>query len=183
MRLDHGWRGWLAVRSVPLVAALGCGGGARDEAFDKGTERKPPPASAAPAAPKVEPTPELDGLLRDEPVELRPSERDFPARRKALDEQLRTGFTALPRTVWPAHGREVELSGGKTVRWTDDGALALLERGKSTYTQPLPRKDLIPVAVHPGPTFVAVQVSFDPKDASTADASYSECVVLPLGAS
>jgi hypothetical protein len=65
------------------------------------------------------------------------------------------------------------------VEWTDEGALAVTSKGKRTHTQPLSRKDLLPVAMYAGPSFVAVQVSFDPKDASTADASYSECVVLP----
>jgi len=117
---------------------------------------------------------------------LIPSAREFGAKRKALDAQLANGFTALRKVAWPAHERTLVLADlGLEVEWTDKGELVVTRgKGKGVVTKALDRKDKVPVAVHVGASdALAVQVTFDPKDTTTLDVQYTECVVLPLSSS
>ncbi len=122
------------------------------------------------------------GKRVEEPVQLVTGAREFATKRKPIDATLAKGFAPLTRVPWPKHGRTLALPGGDVeLEWTDAGAIAAGPKKKPVSTTTLPRKDMVPTAAHVGPKDVAlVEVTFDPKDTTTLDVQYTDCVVVPL---
>jgi hypothetical protein len=122
------------------------------------------------------------GKRLEEPVQLTSGAREFATKRKPIDATLAKGFAPLTRVPWPKHGRTLALpSGDIELEWTDNGEIAAGPKKKPVSKTALPRRDMVPIAAHVGPKDVAlVEVTFDPKDATTLDVQYTDCVVVPL---
>lgn len=117
-----------------------------------------------------------------EPVQLVTGAREFATKRKPIDATLAKGFAPLTRVPWPKHGRTLALPGTEIeLEWTEAGEIAAGPKKKPVSKTALPRKDMVPTAAHVGPKDVAlVEVTFDPKDATTLDVQYTDCVAVPL---
>jgi len=115
-----------------------------------------------------------------DPAQLVQGAREFASKRRPADVQLAKGFTALTRTPWPKQSRSFALA-DRELQWTDAGELAVVAGKQTLATTALPRKDMVPVAVHVGgpPEAVLVEVKFDPKDKQAMNVGYTDCVVVP----
>ena len=129
---------------------------------------------------------DAQGKRIEGPVELDSGAREFATKRKPIDARLAKGYAPLSRVPWPKHGRTLVLPDrGIELKWAENGELHVTEKGKRkpiTATK-LERGDFVPIAAHVGPPDLAlVEVTFDPKDTTTLDVQYTDCVVVPLTA-
>jgi hypothetical protein len=123
------------------------------------------------------------GTTVEDPVQLVLGAREFATKRRPIDAMLAQGYTALQRTPWPKNARKLAL-GDRELQWTDAGELAVVVDKKPVTTTALPRKDMVPIAVHTGAdAAVLVEAKFDPKDKTQQmNVGYTDCVVVPLSA-
>jgi hypothetical protein len=123
------------------------------------------------------------GKTVEDPVQLVLGAREFATKRRPIDAMLAQGYTALERTPWPKNARKLAL-GDRELSWTDAGEIAVVVDKKAVTTTALPRKDMVPVAVHTGSdAAVLVEAKFDPKDKTQQmNVGYTDCLVVPFTA-
>lgn len=122
------------------------------------------------------------GATVGDAVQLVQGAREFATKRRPVDALIAQGYEALVRVPWPKQGRALAV-GDRELQWTDAGEIAVVQAKKTLTTTKLPRKDMVPVAVHTGADkAVLVEAKFDPKDKTQQlNVGYTDCVVVPLG--
>ncbi|HWB80028.1 MAG TPA: hypothetical protein VG755_33920 [Nannocystaceae bacterium] len=122
------------------------------------------------------------GTSTQDATQLVQGAREFATKRRPVDAAIAQGYEPLVRVPWPKQGRTLAV-GDRELQWTDAGEIAVVQGKQTLATTKLPRKDMVPVAVHTGADkAVLVEAKFDPKDKTQQmNVGYTDCVVVPLG--
>jgi hypothetical protein len=122
-----------------------------------------------------------NGATVEDALNLVPGAREFATKRRPVDAMIAQGYEALVRVPWPKQARALAV-GERELQWTDEGEIAVVENKKTITSTKLPRKDMVPVAVHTGAkTGVLVEAKFDPKyKTQLSNVGYTDCVVVPI---